>query len=214
MSLDDCVFEGVFMNKWILALLLLGSFQAYAATPADDLDAEVETEQMDVYDQKAMEEQARKEAKELERQTRQLEAQIKQLRKEGNSLNQRIDFQGERFQKTLRLAQETERKAKLLEGQRDALKHQLDNMQTRTQTQKQRLDTAQEMEANLNKELQEQYREKAQLTNKLKQAELSIERSTRAMKLKRERLQKLSKDNRRLQERVATAELRAKRIRN
>ena len=64
---------GELMKKWILALAVLVSFQSLAhADQVEDLGAEAEAEELDVFDQKKMEDQQRKETSEMDEKANEL----------------------------------------------------------------------------------------------------------------------------------------------
>ena len=135
------------MKYLILALTLMASRHSFA-TPADkveDLNTEVEAEQMEVYDQKAMDQQARKETDALTRESHNLEAKMKQLSNETKTLSQRIGNQQEHYVKVAKLARETEAQSRKLQVQRDRLKSQLDTIKARADQSQSRLQSAEEL---------------------------------------------------------------------
>lgn len=196
------------MKNWMLALSVLASTQAFANN-VEDLSTDVETEQLEVYDQKAMDQQARKETVALERQSQRLEAQMKQLQIESTTLSQRIGFAQEHYAKVAKLARETEGQSHKLQAQRDKLKAQLDAIKARSNQAQSRLQSADELAKNLNKDIRDQSREKSQLEARQRGADAKLQRAARNIKKLRNQQRNMSQNNSRIQQKAAGSEERA-----
>ncbi|NJL24571.1 MAG: hypothetical protein HC902_04970 [Calothrix sp. SM1_5_4] len=141
--------EQVPMKRWIIAAALIAALPyAHAANneKVEDLGIEAEAEEMSLFDQKKLEEQARKESAELEKQAKSLERQIQRMRSESESISKRIDSQSDRFDRMAKIARETESVAKKFEAQRNKLKARLDSLRARTQQAESRLQSARELQ--------------------------------------------------------------------
>ena len=96
------------MKKWILVFSLAAvQAQAYA-DKAEDLDTAVEAETMEVYDQQKLDQQAKKEMAELDRQVKGLERESQRLRNESQSLTKRIESNQERYKRLAKLTRDAE----------------------------------------------------------------------------------------------------------
>jgi len=199
------------MKYLILTLSFLGSMQAFAenAAKVEDLSTEVEAEQMEVYDNKAMDNQAKREAVALEKQSVRLQAQMKALQNESSTLTTRIGYAQEHYAKVAKLARETELQARKLQASRDRVKAQLDGIKARTEQVSSRLKSAEELEKNLNKEIRDQSRERSQLESRQRAADQKLQRAARNIKKLRSQQRNLGQQNNRIQGKVAGSEERA-----
>ena len=193
------------MKKLILVLSILGSASAFAATAqrVEDLDTEVEAESMDVYEQKKMEDAAKKEAVAFDRQAKLLEQQIGQLRAESKNISSRLDRQGDKFKRIYKLAAEAQAKAKTLELQRNALKRKTEALQSRIEQSQSRLTSAEEFQRSLGNEIREKTSEERDLKVRLQAADTRIQRAQNAIRNLRKQQRHLSDNNARLQQKVA-----------
>jgi chromosome segregation ATPase len=157
------------MNKLVLALALVLSFHGLKAhaDKLEDLGTEVEAEEMESFDQKAMEDAQRKETAQNEQKTRDLEKQIDRLKAENRSISKRVESQTDRFNRVYKQARETEALAKKFEAQRNQTKAQLDAARSRTQQAQNRLQSATELKKSLTREIAQQERETRSLKQKL-----------------------------------------------
>ena len=200
------------MKLWIIALAILASGQTFAENKTDkvdDLGAEVEAEQMEVYDQKAMDEQARQETRALDQEARSLENQMKHLRLEASTLSQRIGNEQEHYKKVAKLSRDAQVEAKKLEKQRDRLKTQLESLRARTEQSKNRLQAAEELKRGLNKELHDQNREKEQLLSKQRIADQRAKRAAQEIKKARNDQRRVGQQTSRIQQKIAGSDSRA-----
>lgn len=201
------------MHVWILTFTFLVSLQAFAdkiESKVEDLNTEVEAEQMEVYDNKLLDQQARQEAAALERQSRSLEAQMQQLREESKNLSTRIGHEQERYVRLSKLAREAQVQARRVEFQRNKLKSQVESLRAKTDQSKSRLQSAEELTRSMSKEIREQNRERAQLLARQRAADQKIQKAARDIKRLRAQQHRLNDDNNRLQQSVAGRENRAR----
>ncbi len=199
------------MKYLILTLTVFANAQAFAAAAekVEDLGTEVEAEQMEIYDQKQINIQARKETEALTRETHALEKKMQQLLAEGKTLNERIGNQQEHFAKVAKLARETEGQARKLQAQRDRLKSRLDVLKARTDQAHSRMQSAEDLNRNLSKELRDQDHEMSQLLGRQRAAEERIQRAARDTKRLRSEQRRVSVRNTGLQQKVEARESRA-----
>lgn len=202
------------MKKFILALALISGLPAMASTSqkVDELDTEVEAEQLDVYEQRQMEDAARKEAIQFDRQAKQLEQQINSLRAESKNISSRLDRQGTQFKRIVKLAADADRKAKGLERQRNQLKAKSESLQARISQSESRLQSAEEFQRQLSQDIREKNQEQRDLNQRLRAADTRIQRAQAAIKRMRAQQRRLSQTNTRLQDKVASRSRAADRL--
>ncbi len=194
------------MKKFILILAIACGTPAFAASAqrVEDLDTEVEAEQMDVFEQRKMEDAAHKEALAFDRQAKELEQQINQLKSESKNISSRLDRQGDKFKRIYKLAADAQRKAKALEVKRNQMKAKSEALQARIDQSQSRLTSAEEFQRALGKEIREKSTEERDLKIRLQAAETRIQRAQAAIKQLRKQQRRLSDNNTRLENRVAT----------
>jgi chromosome segregation ATPase len=202
------------MKKYILVLSIISSLPAFAAPghKVDDLDTEVEAEQLDVYEQRKMEDAARLEAIAFEKQAKKLEGQIKNLREESGTISKRLDNQGDKFKRIYKLAGEAERKAKAMELQRNQLKAKSEVLQGRVEQAQSRLSSAEDLQRSMAKEIRDQQSEQRDLSQRLKAADTRIQRAQAAIKNLRKQQRRLSDNNQRMSQKVSARVARAEKL--
>lgn len=201
--------------KWILGVLFIAmtaASVAHAQSSLDDvqdLSVAKEADQLDVYDQKAMADEARKETAALEKQAAQLQTQIKSLRSQSRHLSNQVDRQTKNYTKIHRRVSRIQAIAKKMTYQRDRLQDQIKTLNSRVSVLQSQLDSGHDLEASLKKDIHDQARNKAHLLARKRRAELAIRRARSRIHKLRSRSKRLSKTNSHLEKRVGHLEAQA-----
>jgi chromosome segregation ATPase len=178
--------------------MFAGSFNvAHADDKVDDLSVEAEATDMDVFDQQKLDQQARSENADLERQSKSLEKQIASLKNESTSLSKRVASQTERNAKLVKLQREAQALVRKFQAQRDGQKGRLENLRSRTEQLEHKLQAAQELEKSLKDDLRSQERDQAELARKQKSTTSRLDRVNRSIKGVRAKSRKVGAASRR-----------------
>lgn len=202
----------------VLAVNLM-AFSAHAATETPskkdlrsdiaDLTFAKETEEIEVMDQKLLEDEARREARRLEREARNLENQIARMKSQSQRLDKKIDRQSERYRNSIEVLRRVEAKARVIEKAKNSLQARVDKIKGRTDKVEQRAIAKQQWIKQVQGNITDLNREKAQLISRQREAEISIERSKRRIKQLQYEGRRMSQDVRRLRKAVAKREAEA-----